>query len=81
MKNNYLMNQGLMFAGLYRAYVIYREDYRVYIPGLMVEKLLNDNGSLDEELYKKNKKIFPIALFDSQALRKLVGTNTLLGYF
>ena len=71
---NYLMNQGLMTSGIVRAFVINRGDYRAFIPALMNENILVD-GQLNEETYEKIKETLPLVLFNSMALKDLVGTN------
>ena len=71
--NNYMLNQDLMYSGIYRAYVIKRNDYRVYLPGLMNNNnVLNFDGSLNETDYDKTQQILPKALFNSIALQNLV---------
>ena len=72
MNNNYLLNQSLMFSGIYRAYVIKRNDYRVYIPGLMNDNVLNDDESLNETKYNQIKETLPTVLFNSNALKNLL---------
>ena len=72
MNNKYLLNQGLMVGGIYRAYVIKRTDYRVYIPGLMNYNIFENDGSLNEDNYEKLKETLPEALFNSKALRDIL---------
>lgn len=73
--NKYLINNGLMTPGIYRAFVIKRVDSRVYIPGLMIENVLTEDGLLDETLYNKVKESLPKALYNSKALENIVGSN------
>lgn len=69
-----LINNGLMTSGIARAYVIKREDARIFIPGMMNENIM-PGGVLDEANYSKLKETLPKALFNSIALKNVVSSD------
>lgn len=68
--NSKLINNGLMTSGIVRAYVIKRDDTRVFIPGMMNENLLQDMSN-----YDTIKEILPKALFNSLALKNITTSD------
>ena len=69
-----LINNGLQTSGITRAYVIKRDDIRIYIPGMMNENIM-PGGVLDESIYSMIKDTLPIPLFNSKALESLLDNN------
>ena len=72
MFDKYLINQDLMTSGVYRGYVIKRDDSRAYIPGISDKNILDDNGDISNEDYQKIKKSLPLVLYNSSEIEKLV---------
>ena len=61
-----------MCCGLYRAFIIKRGDSRVFIAGIRKKNILDSNGDIYNEKFKKIKKMLPLALYNSPEIEKLL---------
>ncbi len=58
-----LINSDLGVSGIYRALLL--ENNKVYIPGVFNIKLINNDGSINENIYEMHKDAFPTAYFSA----------------
>ncbi len=77
---SYLLNSDSNSPGIFRCIIIYKKGdilSRIYIPGRRVNPI-NDDGSLNEEIFEKNKSIYPEAMWCSPPMRDAIPEDKVL---
>lgn len=72
MSNDYLMSNDYMTGGVYRAFIIKKDEARVYIPGLLNKNILDSNNDISNADFEKIKKALPKPLYNSKEIENLL---------